>query len=220
MKKTGIILLTIFFICACSKNQHKCKSSTRLSKTSKSVEKRSLKDFIDIRKDSIEGFLIVKYKISKINNNAQFIKFRYFNFDDNIFPINGVSVINGRKFKSEKYTIINDSILILPVLANNNSLSVNILNLKTKELIATDIRTSMSFVWVSNVNGKSKFIVSDNPKINYNGENSVIFKYTMLMYEIKNGELQFVRKKTAELTEKISVNIDREFKLIYEIFHE
>ena len=78
----------------------------------------------------------------------------------------------------------------------------------------------MSFVWVSNVNGKSKFIVSDNPKINYNGENSVIFKYTMLMYEIKNGELQFVRKKTAELTEKISVNIDREFKLIYEIFHE
>jgi hypothetical protein len=215
MKKTGIIFSTIFLFYACSKNQYKNDSKAYDNSTNK-----NLTDFLNITKDTTEGYLSIKYKLSRINKEEDIIKLRYFDYDDNIFPLNGVGVINGKTFKLEKHTIINDSILFLPVIANNNSLSVNILNLKTKELLATDIRTFLSFVWINSSNKKIKFIVSDNPKIIDGNENKEMFEYHLKIYEIRNGELQYIRKEILNLTDEIGNNINEEFKIIHSIFEK
>lgn len=128
--------------------------------------KDSKKDYLNIVKDTT-GFLIVEYKLKNVNFKKDTIRFRYFDYSDVIFPLKGVAVIKADTFKMYGYKLVKDSILFVPVLANNNSLSLNIIDLKNKNVITNDMRTSLTFVWIKEASDKIEFVISDTPQIEY-----------------------------------------------------
>jgi len=178
---------------------------------------KNKKDYLTITKDT-NGFLTLEYKLKKVKLKKDTLRFRYFDYSDNIFPLNGVSVIKSKKFKLYDHTILKDSILFLPVLANNNSLSLNIINLKNKEVITNDLRTSLTFVWIKEQADKIEFIISYTPKASDNGALAENYKYVFIKYELKNDELNVTKIDSIETNYDIKSNITKEFKLINKMF--
>lgn len=201
MMRNLIIIIACLLFISCGKNN--------LNKNEK--------DYLVITKDS-NGFITLEYKLKKVNLKKDTLRFRYFDYNDNIFPINGVSIIESKKYKLYGYKILKDSILFLPVLANNNSLSLNIINLKNKEVITNDLRTSLTFVWLKERADKIEFIVSYTPKVTDDGTLAEKYKYVLIRYELKNDELNATKIDSIETNYDIKNNIKKEFKSIDNMF--
>ncbi|WP_123959164.1 MULTISPECIES: hypothetical protein [unclassified Flavobacterium] len=93
MKNLIIVIVCLLFI-SCGKNNLN----------------RKEKDYLTITKDT-NGFITLDYKLNKVNFKKDTLRFRYFDYDDNVFPLNGVSVIKSKKYKLYGHTILKDSIL-------------------------------------------------------------------------------------------------------------
>lgn len=179
--------------------------------------KDSKKDYLNIVKDT-GGFLIVEYKLKNVNFKKDTIRIRYFDYYDVIFPLNGVSVIKADTFKLYGYKLVKDSILFVPVLANNNSLSLNIIDLKNKNVITNDIRTSLTFVWVKEGSDKIEFVISNTPEIEYEENGKEKYKYVLSKYELKNNALSTTKIDSVEIDFNIKDDTKREFEIANRMF--
>lgn len=206
----NLILVVVCFLFFCCKNY---KSDNVHSFQSKDIKK----DYLNIVKDT-GGFLIVEYKLKNVNFKRDTIRFRYFDYNDVIFPLNGVSVIKANTFKEYGYKVIKDSILFVPVLANNNSLSLNIVDLKNKNVITNDLRTSLTFIWVKELSDKIEFIISDTPKIEYEENGKEKYKYVLSKYELKDDALRTTKKDSVEMDFDVRENIKSEFEIVNRMF--
>ncbi|KOP36082.1 MULTISPECIES: hypothetical protein [unclassified Flavobacterium] len=97
-------------------------------------------------------------------------------------------------------------------------MSLSIINLKNKEVITNDLRTSLTFVWVKEQADKIEFIVSSTPKVSDDGISVEKYKYVLIKYELKNNELKETKIDSIETNFNIKTNIKKEFKLMNDIF--
>lgn len=152
------------------------------------------------------GEICLKYRLNHKGSYRDFC-FKYFDYSDAVFPDTSIGITNGRLHDKSNYVLLSDSILLLPVIGMNNSLSVYILNLQSQQVIGDDIRTSLDLVWVDKKS--STFIVADTRSY----VNDTTYLYRLNKYKVNGNTLSIVKKDTAHL----DVKLEDDFKAGYRV---
>ncbi|KAF2342576.1 hypothetical protein [Flavobacterium tistrianum] len=154
-----------------------------------------------------DDFLKLDYKLKK-EEKSHSLKIRYFTDSDIIFPKNGIGILNNKKTSLERYSFLNDSILVLPILGVNNTLSTYIIDLKNEVVLDDDVRTSLSLVWIRKKE-KSELIFSDTPQVT-----DSTYKYILRKYVFEKNKLNEIKVDSVLLKYNLTKNLKKEFKLI------
>ena len=134
-------------------------------------------------------------------------RFQYFDYSDVVFPDTCIGIINGSSFRQSNYYLVRDSILILPLIGMNNFLSIYIINLESQRVLANDIRTSLSLVWI---NEKTmNFLIADTPS--YIDDTTYLYKVNK--YKIEGTELPFVKEYSAHLSINRKDDLEANYKM-------
>lgn len=159
-----------------------------------------------------EGEICLKYRL-RHTNTFRNLCFKYFDYSDVVFPDTSVGVIYGDSFRESSYYLVRDSILILPLIGMNNFLSVYVLNLQSQEVLASDIRTSFSLVWVDE--NRSTFMTADTPDY----INDTTYLYKLKKYKITGGEMSVVKTDTAQLKIDYKDDLKMNYRIARRVLH-
>jgi hypothetical protein len=173
---------------------------------SDTIFKKGLNSYLKIQKAE-DDFLKLDYKLG-VEEKEHSFKLRYFNNSDVVFPEKGIGFLDSKNINLERCYIYNDSILILPILGVNNSLSIYVVDLKNENVLADDIRTSLSFLWIKKKK-KLEFVMSDTPEIS-----DSTYKYVLRKYELNKDKLKEIKLDSILLKYDLKSNLKREYKYI------
>lgn len=158
--------------------------------------------------------ITLKYQLNH-SNREQTMSFKYFDYSDIIFPISSIGVLmhdqmNGY-VKSNLY-LLGDSILVLPLIGMTNSLSIYMINLKDGQVIADDVRTSISLLWINEKEGT--MLTSDNPEIINEDES---YEYKFIKSKITSEGLKDQSTIVLICKTDLSDDINRQFEIAQNI---
>lgn len=173
---------------------------------SDTIFKKELNSYLKIQKTG-DDFLKLNYKL-KIEEKEHSFTVRYFNDSDIVFPEKGIGVLDSKKLKLERYYIYNDSILVLPILGVNNTLSTYVIDLKNENILADDVRTSLSLLWIRKKK-KLEIIMSDTPEIT-----DTTYKYVLHKYELDKNKLNEIKLDSILLKYDLKSSLKKEYKFI------
>jgi hypothetical protein len=197
MKNILICIVLVFSSLTCkrgNKNVNQKFDSNKPLDSSFKIDELEIKDSIFYLKASKDknGEISLKYRLKHTNIDRDMC-FRYFDYSDVVFPDLSVGLIDSHSFKESRYYLVRDSILILPLIGMNNSLSVYILNLQSQQMIISDIRTSFNLLWVNE--RSSTFLVTDTPVY----INDTIYLYKLNKYKLEENTVSLIKTDTVHL---------------------
>lgn len=210
MKRLTILSLSLLFMgCKQDNVQPVKKTQNSVSDSipyadSDTIDYSGATYFLKIKKLE-NGFLELNYSLGK-KSGPQSFKMKYFDFSDVAFARNGVAVFDGKTTRYNKYYIVRDTILILPVNANDNSLSVNIIDLKNQKVLFDDLRTSLNSFWIYDTSGIT-CIMADSPEFM-----DPQYEYKLEEYKFTGSELIKLKQKqwTSNESLKNTITIEKE----------
>jgi len=119
-------------------------------------------------------------------------------FSDVVFPELSVGVIEPGIYKERQFYIINDSLLILPLIGISNKLHIYVVNLLSEKVYEQDIRSAFSYVWINP--SSLSFVTSNAP---YYKDDTLV--YTLNLYTIRPSEIILSKKKAIEVGSEIEI---------------
>ena len=166
-----------------------------------------IKGLINLDMEKVDGGVNLIYKY-KNETKIRTVHIAHTDYSAIVFPELAVGVITGKNsFRSERFYIINDSLLVLPLIGISNRLHVYIVNLPFEKVCDPDIRTSFSYVWVKP--GNAGFITSDSPVY----KDSTIL-YQLHEYQIKPDNISLSRVKNVEVKSEIDESLKEQFSFV------
>lgn len=122
-------------------------------------------------------------------------------YSDIVFPDTACGVPGNKGYSLQQFTLIGDTMLILPLIGVSNRLHVHVINLKSGQAFGNDIRTWFSILWV---NPKTAcFVTANTPRENDDG--SLI--YRLCLWQIKQDGIHLLREK--DVTTKDFIDYDQ-----------
>jgi len=163
--------------------------------------------------------ICINYRL-KNEDKDRIIEFVVSHYSDIIFPNIAIGLIKPKSYSEYKYYISGDSILILPLIGVNNLLSIYVINLKTQNVLGSDMRTSFDLVWISS--GKElTFLTSDTPTIIEDTiKNKDIYKYVFEKTLITNEEIISIKRDSVLVNHDIKEDDNFQYRLAKKILQK
>jgi len=137
----------------------------------------------------IDDKIYLKYK--KRGQNSVSIKLPFYHNSELAFPSSSVVGFSkgATNLNLGRCFFYQDSVLVLPLLGVNNTLSSYIVNLQSGKIILDDVRTSFFWIWIDSGDGSLYLASTLNP------HDDSLYKFTMKKAIIRHDSLLFVEQK-------------------------
>ncbi|WP_212003701.1 hypothetical protein [Chitinophaga sp. HK235] len=117
-----------------------------------------------------EDRIQLEYKTRRDTASQRF-SFPYLLYTGKAFPPQGIAILNDNAYSTASCYMIGDSILLLPLINHiPNGLSLYVINLHTRQILADDYRTGLPQVWINAQN--NTFMIADSRQL-YNDSSYV-----------------------------------------------